>query len=486
MRRTILLAVISCAFLMTGGTGRAEAKPNILWVYAEDMSPLLGCYGVNNPTPAIDQLAGEGVLFERAFTPTPVCSTSRSSLMYGAMATTYGMHNHRSGPGGGYPAAQLPEGVMSLPELMRANGYFTFNTGGKLDFNFQWKKDSFFDFVGPNRLYKAGDVVPWRKRPEGKPFFGMIQLVGGKGRHNRNDPANPADVKLPAYYPDHPSLRRFFAYQYNAARDMDDHVAAILTELEKDGLRKNTIVVFMTDHGMRAVRDKQFCYDGGLHVPMIVSWTGNPDIVPPNTRREEIVAVLDITGTTLDLAGIDIPDSMACQTLFGQGYEPRDFIIGVRDRCDFTIDRIRTVRTDRYRYIRNFMTDRPYSQFNYKDLGKRTEPGGDFEHIGYMKQLFKDGKLNERQAWFWADERPAEELYDHQTDPDETINLASDPAYKDILDKHRTILNQWINDTDDQGQYPESDEALRAILKRWGEHCVNVEYDKVRAKEKAE
>lgn len=463
--------------LLTVATNiRAQERPNILWIWAEDMSPLLGCYGVDIKTPSIDALAEEGVLFERCFTPTPVCSTCRSSMMVGAYASTFGLHNHRSSRSPG-ARIHLPDGVSTLPELMRKAGYFTFNLGGKHDYNFVHDTKVMFDIPQGRGFYRRGRPVLWRRRPEGKPFFGIIQLRGGKENRRPDPRTSPAAVELPAYYPDHPVLRDFFAYQYDAARMTDDDVAAILEELKRDGLDGNTVVIFHADHGMRCLRDKQFCYDGGLRVPLIVRWPGNRKLVPPGTRRKEIVAGLDLTATTLSLAGVEIPSWMECRPLFGPAYRARDHVIGIRDRCDFTIDRIRSVRTDRYRYVRNGLTDRPYTQPTYKD-GK----GGHFAYVGVMKRLYEEGKLNRRQAWFMAKERPSEELYDHWTDPDETINLAGDPAHRDELARHRELLDAWIAKTGDQGQKPESQAGLLEVLRQWRDQCVNPEYDALKKK----
>ena len=162
---------------------------------------------------------------------------------------------------------------------------------------------------------------------------------------------------------------------------------------------------------------------------------------------------------------------MEGRDLFAKNYRQREYIIAARDRCDFTIDRIRAVRTANYKFIRNFMTDRPYMQPNYRD---------DRESTRLMKQLFKEGKLNDIQARFMSDMRPDEELYDLNKDPHETVNLTDNPAYREILEHHRQILADWIKETDDKGQYPESEAALRVIYERWGEKCVNPEFNRVK------
>jgi hypothetical protein len=151
----------------------------------------------------------------------------------------------------------------------------------------------------------------------------------------------------------------------------------------------------------------------------------------------------------------------------------RDHVVAARDRCDYTIDRIRAVVTDRYKYIRNFHTDRPYLQPQYRD---------GTEYLEQLKSLFEAGELDDVQSRLCRDERPAEELYDLEADPHETTNLvhSTDPDHQEALATLRTHLDQWIVETDDQGRFPESDEALRAVVQRWGEAADDPIYEQIR------
>ena len=162
---------------------------------------------------------------------------------------------------------------------------------------------------------------------------------------------------------------------------------------------------------------------------------------------------------------------MEGRDLFAEGLQPRDHVVSARDRCDYTIDRIRTVRTGRFRYIRNFFPDRPYMQPNYRDEWKITQ---------LMRQLHAAGSLDPIQDRFWSTERPSEELYDLEEDPYEINNLAVDTRYRDVLLKHRRILSQWIDETDDKGRYPEDSPNLKYMLDIWrgrGVEPINPEYD---------
>lgn len=264
-------------------------------------------------------------------------------------------------------------------------------------------------------------------------------------------------------------IREDWAQHLDSIQITDDEVGKIIERLQQDGVLKNTVIFFFSDHGMRLWRHKQFCYDSGLHVPFIMSWPGNPNqLGGKGTVREDLVNGLDISATSLALAGIPIPDYMESRNLFAKRFKPREFVISARDRCDFTIDRIRTARTKQFRYIRNYFTDRPYMQPNYRD---------EWEITKMIRKLHAEGKLNPIQDRFWSEERPAEELYDLENDPHEIHNLAHVSSYSEELQGHRNILENWVKETDDKGQYPEDKPNLKYMFDWWGEKCVNPEYD---------
>ena len=193
--------------------------------------------------------------------------------------------------------------------------------------------------------------------------------------------------------------------------------------------------------------------------------------LPAGVVREDLVSGIDITAATLALAGVKRPDWIEGRDLTAADHRPREFVISARDRCDYTIDRVRAVTTRRYKYLRNFLTDRPFMQPQYRD-------GRDYVEV--PRRLFKEGKLNELQSFMWSASRTPEELYDLENDPHETVNLVEDPRHAEALQQHRRILTDWIKATDDQGQYPESAASLRGVLKRWNNQAVNPEYDKAR------
>ena len=395
-----------------------SSRPNILWILAEDLGPQLHCYGypiVN--TPNLDQFASEGARFARAFTTAPVCSASRSAFNTGVYQTTTGAHNHRSHRKDGYA---LPNGVELITERLRRQGYFTANIlkvtdevsgAGKTDFN----------FTAP----KPFDGTHWRERKAGQPFFAQINFrethkgPAFKEARTQKKLVDPASIPLPPYYADHPVIRDEMANYLDTVNLLDRKVGVLLEELKKDGLLDQTVIFFMGDNGRCLLRGKQWLYDAGIHVPMMLRW---PGVVKPATVREDPVLSLDMTATTLMAAGIPLPELFHGRPLYGKGHgaegKQRDYIVAARDRCDMTVDRIRCVRDKQYKYIRNFMPERPYTQFNnYIETQYPT--------LNVMKKLHAEGKLNTTQQLFMAPRKPDVEFYDVVADPHEVNNLAT-------------------------------------------------------------
>jgi N-sulfoglucosamine sulfohydrolase len=502
-----ILAPILLLVLVVSCQPKKEVKqpPNIVWIFTEDMNDWMGCYGDKTvPTPNIDKLAAEGMRFDRAYMPAGVCSATRSAIAFGSMQTSLGIHNHRSSrnrvPG---EIFQLPNEYKTVYRQMRDNGYYVINDGPKNDFNFTWpvergtqgtqkqmkrfntgygsgayitddKSELFYDI---NTETWPSFKSVWKDRPKDKPLFIQFQLKGGKNNGNYSGaPKLPkgskethfdqAKVEVMPYYPDLPEIRKEIAHHYDCIRQTDDEVGRIIELLKKDGLYENTVFFFWTDHGMKLYRHKQWLYEGGIKVPLIISGPG----IGNGVVRKDLVSGIDITATTLAISKIMKPDWMEGKDLLAKDFN-RDYVISARDRCDYTIERVRAVTTKRFKYIRNFMTDRPFMQPQYRD---------GFEYVSSARKYYNEGNMNAVQSFLWSPQRLAEEFYDLENDPHEIINLAKDTAYATTLKKHQQILHDWIEETNDKGQYPESVVALKGVLKQWGDRAVNPEYDEAR------
>jgi arylsulfatase A-like enzyme len=421
------------------------ARPNILWIIGEDFSPDLGCYGDQLvSTPNIDSLAAGGVRYTQACVTAPICSISRSALMTGRYQTAIGCQNHRSHRVDGY---KLPEGVGIFTDLFRAAGYHTSNLHnspvggtGKTDFNFNLDQEPF-------------DGADWSERAEGQPFYAQINFPE---THRAFKPhpkqVDPAAVNLPPFYPDHPAVRKDWALYLEDAQHLDDNVGKVLQRLEDEGLADDTIVFFFGDHGRAMPRGKQFLYEGGMVIPLIVRVPEKfrPDGWAPGSTNDALISHIDITATSLALCGIEPPANYDAQVFIGTAAAPpRTVQFAARDRADETVDRIRAARTSQWKYIRNYYPERPYTQPNhYKDTS--------YPSLQVLKQWKADGKLTPKQTPFMADTRPPEELYNLQADPFELHNLAADETQAGTLDQMRAQLDGWIAATNDTGATPEN------------------------------
>jgi hypothetical protein len=367
------------------------AQPNVLWFVVDDMSPSFACYGETLiQTPAVDKLAAEGTKFTRAYVTAPVCSTCRSALITGMYQTTIGAHHHRSGRG--EMKIHLPPEVTPVPVQFQKAGYYTCIGSGLPGLDIAACR---FAVARARRRRAAArasarrttissgtrrcmTVTTGRSMAQ-KPFFMQVQLHGGKLREGSPEAraafkqrviaelgsaTDPAKVTLPPYYPRDPVILDDWALYLDAARMTNLHVGRVMERLEKEGLLENTFVIFMTDHGISHARGKQFLYDEGAHIPFIVRGPG----IAKGAVRDDLIMQIDMAAMSLAAAGIPIPKSMQGRDILAKDYQPRDAIFAARDRCDETVEYLRSVRTDRFLYIRNFLPQRPHLQPNaYKD-----------------------------------------------------------------------------------------------------------------------
>jgi N-sulfoglucosamine sulfohydrolase len=456
-RNRWLFFIATCLLLPTAAF--AADRPNILWISLEDISPDLGCYGDKYAiSPNIDRLASEGCRYTNAFTHAGVCAPSRSGIITGMYPTSMGTHFMRCK---GVP----PPGVKCFPEYLRAAGYYCTNDS-KTDYNFDCPVTAWDE----NRK-----GAHWRNRPsKATPFFCVINLttthesqvrLPERQLENRrqslaeSERHDPAQAPLPPYYPDTPVVRRDMANYYDNLTFTDKEVGRILKQLDDDGLRENTIVFFWGDHGRGLPRHKRWIYDSGIHVPLVVRW---PGAIKAGSTSDELVAFVDLAPTVLSLAGVSVPAYMQGQAFLGESKAraPREYIYAARDRMDETLDIIRAVRDNRYKYIRNYRPDLPYAQ-----------------HIAYMdemptmkewRRLAQAGELAGPPAIFFQPTKPVEELYDTHTDPHEIKNLAADATYAPVLQRMRSAHEKWRETIGDLGLTPEADlNELRRPGGKW-------------------
>jgi arylsulfatase A-like enzyme len=365
--------------------------------------------------------------------------------------TTIGSHNHRT-----VFRKPLPHPVHHMCDYLHEAGYLTVlsapqpgtkrapgqGTGaagsGKTDYNFV--------------SGKPFDSYDWSQRPKDKPFFAQLTLqeshkgVGWPLGRKETPRIDPSKLKLPPYWPDHPVARDEYANYLEAIQLVDRYAGEVMARLEREGIADNTLVFFMGDNGSCLFRGKQFLYEGGIHVPLLVRWPGQ---IPAGSVRDELISGIDLTAATIAAAGLPVPPHLQGRNFLARNAEARPYIFAARDRCDIATERMRCVRDARYKYIRNFLPGIPYMQPNpYKEK--------EYPTWNLVKELYKQGKLNSVQSLFPADHKPVEELYDVQEDPHEVNNLAAAPGQQPRLLAMRKLLDNWIAETGDKGDVMEN------------------------------
>lgn len=451
----------------------AEFRPNILWLTLEDTSPRLGCYGLSTArTPAIDRIAREGILYAQAFSTAPVCAPARAAVITGCYATWLGAQHmrtsHTNAAMSGLPtpyACVPPAHVRCISEWFRAAGWFCTNNA-KTDYQFDQAVGvplSAWDRCESRGWAGGGPPYPdWRDRSPGQQFFSVFNFgashESGFWGAFPGDPevVDPSGLDVPPPAVDTPATRAALARHDNRIAGNDARIAALLHELEADGLLESTIIVVWSDHGNGLPRGKRWPCDAGLRVPLIVRLPGplRAGAPAPGSVVRELVSTIDLAPTMFSLAGLPPPPHLQGQAFLGPGRAAaREAVFGHRDRMDEAYDCVRAVREDGLLYVRNdsgFVPRMQWTPYLYQNdavqdviaAELRRGPG---EAPGFL-----------------FEPRPGEELYDCAADPHQLRNLALDPARAADLARLRARLEAWRRDYD---RFADIDEA--EMVRRW-------------------
>lgn len=424
----------------------AADRPNILWITSEDNGPHLGCYGDPQAvTPNLDALAAKGLRYLHASSNAPVCAPARTTVISGIYPPACGAEHMRS-------EVSLPKDFKMFPCYLREAGYFCINPG-KTDYN----------LTLTGQVWDKGKS--WKDRAEGQPFFAVFNSTLSHESQIRNEMEDkfrihdPAKVRIPAYHPDTPEVRRDWGQYYDRITMMDAELGAHLDALEADGFAEDTIIFYWGDHGSGMPRNKRWPYRSGLEVPLIVHFPEKWKHLAPSDytvggTSERLVGFVDLAPTILSLVGLEPLPWMQGQAFAGPfATEAPEFSYGFRGRMDERVDLVRSVRDERHTYLRQYMPHRIYGA--YLDYMFQTPT------TRVWKELFDAGQLNEAQSHFWR-KKPTEELYDLKTDPDEVHNLAADPAHAETLARFRDAHAEWQKRIVDVGMLPEAEVLARS------------------------
>ena len=444
MKPAICLLV---ALLLQLGFARGADLPNILWLVSEDINPQLGCYGDSYAqTPNLDRFAARSLRYDKCWSTAPVCAPARTALISGVFPTSTGSEHMRS-------MTPMPDFMRMYPQLLRERGYYCVNNA-KEDYNLG-KGGKIWDASSKTAHYK--------NRSPGQPFFAAFNMEITHESQVRKRPHtfkhDPAKAPLPPYHPDTPEVRLDWAQYYDNITTMDGIAARHLKELEEAGLADDTIVFFYGDNGAGLPRHKRWPYNSGLRVPLIVHIPEKfkhlaPKDYKPGGATDRLVGFVDFAPTLLSIAGVKAPDWMQGHAFMGAfDTPPQKYQHGFRGRMDERYDMVRSVRNDRYIYIRNYMPHLIYGQ--YLDYMFQTPT------TRIWKQLYDDGKLKAPQTFFWQT-KPAEELYDLQADPSEVNNLVNSTPHAAVLAELRQAQRDHLLKIRDVGFLTESEMDRRA------------------------
>lgn len=424
------ISVATLLAVLISATSGAVELPNILWITCEDSSPNLGCYGDKYAvTPNLDALAAQGMRYTNAISNAPVCAAARTTIISGLYPPSTGAEHMRS-------LVLLPDRFHLFPQYLRESGYYTSNNS-KEDYNVE-KSGRVWD--------DSSKKADWKHRRNKQPFFAVFNFTISHESQIRNEIDasdrihDPTKVRLPAYHPDTPEVRRDWAQYYDRITMMDKQAGGELKDIESAGLADDTIVFFFSDHGSGMPRSKRSACNSGLNVPFIVYFPPKWRHLAPKDYRsgessDRLLSFIDLAPTMLSLAGIKPPDWMQGGAFCGkyESTEP-EFSFGFRGRMDERYDVVRSVRDKQYMYVRNYMPHRPHGQHNAYMFETPT--------TRVWHQLFEERKLNAAQSRFWQP-KAVEELYDLGADHDEVINLANSSKHHGQLTRMRKALQDW-------------------------------------------
>lgn len=468
MKTYLLILFVFWTFSFNNKSAKIEEtnfadRPNIVWIVCEDLSPEhLETYGgTGGKTPFLNALAAEAVQYNQVFATAGVCSPSRAALITGAYQTSIGaMHMRTLAPsvaaGDAYPpgfkgySTVLPEGMKTYPELLRMAGYYTTNNS---------KED--YQFRSPVTMWDdSSNKAHYRNRPDpNQPFFAIFNFTTSHEsqvwmREKEDLLVSPDDVKVPPVYPDDSLTRHVLARFITNAMRMDTQVGEVIAQLKEDGLYENTIIFFYSDHGDGMPYFKRELYDRGLRAPLLIK----APFLEAGSQSEELISFVDFAPTLLSLAGVPIPESMQGQAFLGpqKAKSPRKYSFAARDRVDSEYDRVRAVTDGRFKYIRNYMPEKP----NYQNVRYRLQN----PLMVHLLELNEKGLLDENQARWFAPNKPNEELYDTESDPWEFNNLIGDSKYAEKLIELRKAHEDWIAKYGDMGALNE----MEMVRNWWG------------------
>ncbi|UCG51709.1 MAG: sulfatase [Candidatus Latescibacterota bacterium] len=450
----VLLLVI---FLPRASRQETMRPPSIFIAISDDQS-WLHTHIAGDPvvkTPHFDRVARSGVFFTRVFSAAPSCSNSRAALLTGQQIWRLKDAANQGGP--------LRNEFDVYPDLLEAAGY-------KVGFTGKGWSPGDIEACGRSRN-PAGNsysqtifnVLNFRNflenLPHDQPFcfwFGSTEPHPPyrKGAAQREGGMDPQDVVVPRHVPDTPEMREYLVDYLFEIQAFDRDLGNMLKLLESHHRLHDTIIVVTSDNGIDFPRAKATLYDLGTRVPLAIWW---PEKMTGGRVIDDLVSLTDIAPTFLAAAGVEIPKDVTGKSLLNILLSDRSGSIDATRRQVFTGRErhspyregnvgypMRAIRTDKFLYIRNFAPDR----WPAGDPPHYADPPGEYR----PKLAILEMKDSDEGRYFFDlcyGKRPKEELYDLEKDPDQLVNVASDPEYTDTKRELWRRLRAYLEETGD-------------------------------------
>lgn len=454
----ILLVFLSC--------GKQE-KYNVVWIVVEDQSQyFFPTYGNDEISlPNLESLANESLVFENMYATYPVCAPARSSIITGMYPSSIGTHNMRAFNGNRevrgkkndfnpcseseslldipYYSSNYAEQIPSFPEILRENNYYTTNNS-KRDYNFK---------ISENVWDESSNKADWSNRSLNQPFFSVFNFaITHESSIWRRDSdkllVNPDDLYIPPFFPNDSLTRHSYAVNYSNLILVDRQIGNLIERLKNDNLYDSSYIFFYSDHGGPFPRHKRSLKDTGVKVPFYVK---QPKNLREKTNTDQLLSFVDFAPTVLSILDLEIPSVYQGVPFLGskKSKKSREFVFTASDRFDEEYDRVRSIRTKKYKYIKNYNLEKSHAL----DLCYRNQ----MPLMRHLNNLLLQNKLNEFQSLWFREPRYAEELYDLENDPFEINNLSVNDKFENELIYHRKLMNDWMKEIDDLGSIPEKE-----------------------------
>ena len=396
--------------------------------------------------------------------PYPVCAPSRSAIITGMYPSSIGTGNHRAyhqkrkvRPDSEselefpYYSSRLAEAIKPFTQILRENGYFCTNNS-KTDYNFKLRKEAWDE---------SSKGASWEKRKKDQPFFavfnfGVTHESSIWNRDKKKLKLDPNILKVPPVFPDDSITRHALAVNYSNLIEMDVQMGKIIDKLKKQSLYDNTFIFFYSDHGGPFPRHKRAIYETGTKVPLIVKFPKG--FKTEEKRNNDMLSFIDFAPTILSIANINIPKIYQGKPFLGfkKSLEKRKYLFTASDRFDELTDRIRAVKSKKFKYIRNYNTEKPHAL----NVVYRTQ----MNLMKHLNELNKTNSLSDKQKlWFQAPKSP-EEFYDLENDPFELNNLIENEEFSSHIYELKLKLDSWLMNINDLGGIPEK-ELVKILVK---------------------